>query len=198
MSEETADRLKWLLRACLVAAAFYLITSGTRGLKGPHALMFVWACNVVILMTIYLEFFLGVSVTGLARLFGVPRGKPFTGIAPGEEPRFRLNFAYGSINWAGYKGVFKLLLTNRRLLAGANLTKWFLLEIPFEQIVRAVAKKRRLIFPAALIIEQSGSDGTATCKIGVANDKKFRELLAQLGKLGVRVEESGDGQSIPS
>lgn len=189
VSEETADRLKWFLRAYFVGAGLYLLARTPRSLTRDEAAVLAIATIAVVWATIYLNFFLGVDVTGLGRVLGVPRGKPSSGLAPGEELRFRLNFAAGSINLASFNGVFKLLLTNRRLLVGANLTNWFLLEIPLEQIIRAVARKRRLIFPPTLRIEQSGTSGVSTCKIALGNDKNFRELLKRLGEVGVRVEE---------
>lgn len=199
MSEELAEQLKWLVRAYVVGVVVYLAQGHARGLKNQPGVVFVVSLIVAAWLFAYLSFFLGVDVAGLARIFGVPRGHRFTGFAPGEEVRLRLNFTYGAINRAGYNGVFKLVLTDRRLLAGANLTRWFLVEIPLREIVRATLEPRRWFLPAAVVIVQSGGTGVFTWKIGLASGNHFSELLAELGRLGVEVEGSPEiaSQSIP-
>lgn len=188
MSEAAAERLKWLLRAYLVAGGVYVLAVGWRHLEREVGSWPIISVVLAIWLLVYLEFFLGVAAIGFCRLFRIPQGRRFAGLAPGEEARLRLNFAYGSLNWASYNGVFKLLLTNQRLLVGANLTNWFLIEIPLVEMVRAIERKRRLLFPSTLEIVQSGGSGAFTWKIGVANENNFCELVRKLGELGVRVE----------
>lgn len=198
MSEALASRLKQFCRVSLVAGSAILLwfywlarTAKSRGDLpfSPEAglwvlvLVIIWL-SVTLVLSFYLMVFLGVDVLGLNRLFRVPTGKPFGGLQPDEQARLRLNYTRGSIGWANFNGLFKLLLTNRRLLVGANLTSWYLLEVPLPAILSAEVRRRFLFFNA-IRLTTAGLQGTETWEIGLQKKGEFQRLAATLRTLGV-------------
>lgn len=189
MSEALAHRLKTLCRLYFAGGLFYLWY--TRHQDHPlQPAVFVLLLILFIGMawlTAYLSFLLGVDVLGLGRLFGVPPGKPFPGLYPGEEERLRFDYTRGRIGRASYNGIFKLLLTDQRLLAGANLTSWHLLEIPLREITTATVRTSRW-FTSSLQLTQVGPRGTEQWTVGLSNSSEFAKLVEELKRLGVPVQ----------
>jgi hypothetical protein len=142
-----------------------------------------WA-GLAVLVGVYLSVFLGVDVVGLNALLGLPTGKPFDGLEPGEEERLRFDYISGSIGWSNYNGVFKLCLTNQRLLVGVNLTSWYLLQLPLGEITNASVEHRRW-FPPQLHLERLGFAGTEQWRITVGKRFQFDQLIEELKRLGV-------------
>ena len=201
MSEALAHRLKHFCRISLVAGAaallwlYRLVRSAETHRDLPFelesglwllVLLTAWL-GVATLLSVYLTVFMGVDVLGLNRLIGVPAGKPFGGLEPGEEERLRFEYTRGGIGWSNFNGVFKVRLTNRRLLAGANLTSWHLLEAPLEQIITAEVHTRRW-FPPALHLTQVGSQGTERWVLTLHKKEEFERLLQGLEDLGVPIQ----------
>lgn len=140
-----------------------------------------------LLLGLYLDLFLGLDVFGLNGLLGMPTGKPFRGLEPGEEDRLRFNFSQGMLGWASYGGIFKLRLTNQRLLVGANLTSWHLLEVPLREII--TAEVRRGWLASVLRLTRVGPAGTEQWRLGLQSQSEFDQLVGALKELGVPVEE---------
>jgi hypothetical protein len=210
MSEALAHRLKHFCRVSFVSgmAAMLWLYWLVRTAKGPDDLPFrpeggqwllvmlaAWL-GVATFLTAYLSVFLGIDVLGLNRLFGMPTGKPFSGLQPGEEERLRFDFSRGGIGWANFNGLFKVRLTNRRLLAGANLTSWHLLEIPIDQIIAAELRSRRWL-PPALRLMEVGSMGTEQWDLSLHKKEEFARLLEGLEELGVPIQ-GRDNRSGPA
>lgn len=201
MSEALAHRLKHLCRVSLVAGtaallwSYWLVRDAQRPEDVPFelqtdlwllVLLAAWL-GAATLLSVYLVVFLGMDVLGLNGLFGIPTGKPFAGLQPDEEERLRLEYTRGGIGGLGFNGVFKLRLTNRRLLAGANLTSWYLLEIPLEQIIAAELRGRKRWFPAALWLTRVGSAGAERWGLTLEKKEEFERLLQGLEELGVPI-----------
>jgi hypothetical protein len=200
MSEALAHRLKHFCRVSLVAGTaallwlYLLVRRAETHRDLPFELesglwflllLAVWL-GLATLLSFYLMVFMGVDVLGLNRLFGVPTGKPFGGLQPGEEERLRFEYTRGGIGWLNFNGVFKVRLTNQRLLAGANLTSWHLLEAPLEQIIAAEVRTRRWL-PPALHLTQVGSQGTEGWALTLHKKEEFERLLRGLEDLGVPI-----------
>ncbi len=149
MSESIAHALKWLCRVSLLAitGALVWLYMQSRSETLPFStmdtlrlLLGIVACfGLSSLLSLYLMLLLGIDVLGLRRLTGAPTGKPFSGLEAGETERLRFDFTHGGIGRSRYRWVFKLLLTDKRLLVGVNLTSWFLLELPLARISGAQA-----------------------------------------------------------
>jgi len=202
MTEALAHRLKHLCRVSLVAgtAALLWFCWLVRSAQEPEHLPFkpeagLWLLvlltawlGTATLLSVYLVVFLGMDVLGLNRLFGIPTGKPFSGMGPEEKECLRFDFTGGGIGGLGFNGVFKLRLTNRRLLAGASLTSWYLLEVPLEQIIAAELRGQKRWFPAALRLTRVGSTGTEQWDLTLHKKEEFERLLQGLEELGVPVQ----------
>jgi hypothetical protein len=198
VSEALASRLKQFCRLSLVAGSAILLwfywlarTAKSRGdiPFSPEAGLWLLTLVTVVLavamlLSSYLMVFLGVDVLGLNHLLRMPAGKPFTGLQPDEQERLRLNCTRGSIGWANFNGLFKLLLTNRRLLVGANLTSWYLLEVPLPAILSAEVRRRFLFFNT-IRLTTAGLQGTEAWEIGLQKKGEFERLAASLRALGV-------------
>jgi hypothetical protein len=195
MTERLADRLKVACRAALVVGTLalvwlYLIV---RRAEGAEDLPFTLGQAIALLLLVtliigaglllgtYLSLFLGVDVFGLNRLSRLPRGKPFEGLATGEEERLHLGWTRGGMGLGANMG-FKLLLTNRRLLAGSSLTSWYLLEIPLDK-VRLVERLERRWGPTALrfhLLEGASPHWDLTL-VGETERAALEEELSRLG-----------------
>jgi hypothetical protein len=201
LSEALAHRLKHFCRVSLVAGTaallwlYLLVRRAETHRNLPFELesglwllvpLAAWL-GVATLLSVYLTVFMGVDVLGLNRLFGVPTGKPVGGLRPGEEDRLRFEYTRGGIGWSNFNGVFKVRLTNWRLLAGANLTTWYLLEAPLEQIIAVEVRARRW-FPPALHLTQVGSQGTERWALTLHKKEEFERLLQGLEELGVPIQ----------
>lgn len=175
----------WQMRAALRPDELPLLPAGMVQLL--HLLV-VWL-GATVLLGLYLDLFLGLDVFGLNGLLGMPTGRPFGGLAPGEEERLRFDYSRGFIGWSNYNGLFKLCLTNRRLLAGVNLSSWYLLDLPLEEILTAEVRTRRL-FPSSLRLTRMGLAGVERWELGLQAKSQFEQLLAELRRLGVPLQES--------
>lgn len=159
------EDLPFDLTAALCLVAFVALTLGGSALLGT-----------------YLSFAMGVDVFGLNRLSGYPRGKPFDGLAPEEEERLRLRWTRGAFGRGANAG-FKLLLTNRRLLAGSSLTSWYLLDISLEH-VRGVERMERRFGPKTLRFHLL--DATEEHRdISLGHDHERERLEEELARLGI-------------
>lgn len=200
MSERLANRLKIACRIMFVLGnlalvwLFFLIRDAERAEDLPFALsQVVWlvllaalAIGVSLLLGTYMSFAMGVDVFGLNRFSHFPRGKPFDGLAPGEEKRLHLPWTRGAFGRGANAG-FKLLLTNRRLLAGSSLTSWYLLEIPLETI-RLVEKKDRRWGSSALRFHVVGAADYHR-EISLGRESERVRLEEELSRLGIAVIE---------
>lgn len=201
MSEELAERLKTFCRLTLVLGTLALVYlyGLLRQARAPEdlplkldsllpLLIVLVACvGLALLLSLYLTVFLGVDVLGMNRLFGMPRGRPFTGLRPDEEERLRIDFAVGGLNWANFNRIFKLRLTNQRLLVGANLTSWHLLELPLQEITAAEVRTHRWFGPK-LHLERSGPAGLESWAVHLRNQSQFHQLVEELRAAGVAVQ----------
>lgn len=194
VSEALAHRLKTLCRLYFGlyfgGLLVWLVRKGT--FPAPEELpISLWvSLSAMTLLTVYLSAFLGVDVLGVNRLFGIPAGKPFQGLSLDEEDLLRFDYTDGRIGWFVSGGLFKLRLTNQRLLVGANLTSWYLLEIPLHQITSAEAGIRRwLSIPLGPVLRLTrvGAHRTEQWDIGLRRQFEFEQLVKELRRWGVPV-----------
>jgi hypothetical protein len=142
-----------------------------------------------VFLGLFLSLLQGVDVFGLNRLSQLPEGKPFKGLEPEEEGRLWLDFTHGAIGRNVYRGIFKLLLTNRRLLVGANLTSWYLQEILLTDITAAeVRGSGRQPWVLRLTLR---TPDTRPWEIALSRPWAQEQLLKELHRLGVEVTGSG-------
>lgn len=135
-----------------------------------------------LLVGAYLSLAMGVDVFGLNRLTGYPRGKPFGGLAAGEEVRLRYRWIRGSLGRGASLG-FKLLLTDRRILAGSSLSSWYLLEIPLAS-VRLVTREKPRWGPEAVRFHLTGSEPASwVLTLGGASERA--RLIEELSHFGL-------------
>ena len=145
----------------------------------------VFLLSAALIVGLYLSIFLGVDVFGLskvARLLrtGLPEGKPFDGFAPGEAEVLRFDYCSGGLNRdVGFRGIFKLLLTNRRLLVGANLTTWFLVEFQLSELESVAV--------TGLLMRGRTKSDANNPNIILVNERKRNQFEDALCKLSVVV-----------
>lgn len=147
--------------------------------------LFLSLIGFAVFLGLYLSLLLGVDVFGLNRLIRLPEGKPFFGLKPDEEERLRLDFTQGALGWHVYRGIFKLRLTNRRLLVGANLTSWYLLELLLTDITKA--EVRSSVRQPWLLRLTLRSAAARPWEIALSDSQARQQLLDRLQKLGVEV-----------
>lgn len=192
VSENLAQILKTVCRLYLVGLPVWVFWIVWRK-DFDHRLVPFLAGSfaVIITLTVYVSFALGVDVVGVGRPLGYPQGKPFEGLRPDERDHLRCNFTAGSIDGLRHKGVFKLRLTNQRLLAGINLTGWHLVEIPLREIAGAETGTRGRVFPTrTLRLTWRGPGGTEQREIGLSIRSDFARLIEELQRLGVPIKDS--------
>jgi hypothetical protein len=198
MSERLANRLKTACRIAFVIGNLILlwIFLAIRDAEGPEDLPFdstrgillllfaTLAIGASLLLGTYMSFIMGVDVFGLNRLSRFPRGKPFDGLGPGEEERLRLRWRRGSLG-QGARAGFKLLLTNRRLLAGSSLTSWYLMEIPLDSI-RLIERKDPRWGPPVLRFHLLGQAAEHR-DLTLGKEDERVQLEEELSRMGVPV-----------
>ena len=152
-------------------------------------ILFLSLIGFAVFLGLYLSFLLGVDVFGLNRLTRLPEGKPFFGLKPNEEDRLRLDLTQGALGWNVYRGIFKLRLTNRRLLVGVNLTSWYLLELLLTDITKA--EVRSSVRQPWLLRLTLRSAAARPGEIALSRPQAQEQLLNELRKLGVEVTGAG-------
>ncbi len=201
MTKRLANRLKVLCQFVLVfgnlaiVGLYIVVREAERAEDLPFTLsQAVWLLMLVglligcaLVLGMYLSIALGVDVFLLNRVSRIPRGKPFDGLAPGEEERMHLRWTRGALG-RGVNAGFKLLLTNKRLLAGSSLTSWYLLEMPLSMI-RLVEKLERRWGPPGLRFHMLGPRDLHW-DVTLAQQNERARLEDELSRLGIHSTSS--------